>query len=750
MPFLLLVLNILLSACSQNATLPPTNNAPQSPSSKAIEKRKEWLKDLASLSSASNSTLAFDVLRYNVQLEYMPGLSEARLRGHVDVQMRALQTLKQITLNSKVEALHKIENAQGQPLNFSYVRDSREVTIELTNAIQAQEEFSLRIFYTTLANDALGSGLYFYKPNETEDPNPHPMLYTKTEPQGTMGWLPSQDRPDDRASFALEITLPRELSLVTNGLLVKDQFSDSSRTMKWETQIPIPTYLMAFAISKFQHTSQWHDGLELSIWSRQGLPVDAHALLEETRRQIALFESLMVPYPFEKYFIVLIPDFRGGMEHASVTFNDEGSSTVADNHWDRYLMAHELGHQWFGDLVTIRSWDDLWIKEGMASLLAYEAMRSSEGLRQKDSALGEFFWFEKGEAILDPSLPPNRKYTSGPYDRAAWWLTQLREVVGVKTFWMQLKKILQDYRFQAIGSDEFLSYFEAHMSPEQMDRFAKALLARDVPRLQFSDRKASADAGALNITLHDPEGALVLPFEMDLVSDNTSRQTLGLVHGESLSLVSPSSERLVLDPQDRHPSIWAFVPESQEDKELRAWVFEAFVARQVPASESQWQLWMADTGWANRLGALKALSYYPVEALAPFIQSEELLSMIQKSQSAIHKSLLIDLTCRKSSTPTPALNKFLRSLSLVGLVWFGKDDLSSCAAHADLALPGLKDKVIFDERPSALSDREALVLESFFSLKSPENLQLWSEMNKKGDTLRQRRMAQRFLRTDSK
>ena len=291
----LLALTVATSACTQVSTPLKTPQPEPTRPTEQINKRKEWLKDLAALESTPSSALDFDVRRYNAVLEYLPSFPEARLKGYVDVEFRALAALSSLKLNANVQSIHKVEDASGEVLEFSYTRDARSLQIQLARPLAPQEETLVRVHYSTLANDPASWGLYLYNPQPEEDPIAYPMLYTKTEPQGTMGWMPSQDRPDDRAALALEITLPRELALVANGLLVKDHFTSRSRTMKWETEIPISTYLMAFAVSKFQHTSQWHEGLELSIWSRQGLPLDAHALLEETRRQLALFESLMVP-----------------------------------------------------------------------------------------------------------------------------------------------------------------------------------------------------------------------------------------------------------------------------------------------------------------------------------------------------------------------------------------------------------------------------------------------------------------------
>jgi hypothetical protein len=740
----ILVLSSLSFCSAPQHDFKPHSGQPQSPS-EAINKRQEWLKGLASLETPK-SQLSFDVIRYSPVLSYLVS-EKPQLVGHVDILFRALEPLNHIQLNANVAQITAVQiatpNTKAEILDFEYSRSARSLKIKLPAPLSIGQESTVRIFYATLANDRAGTGLYHYSPKDFEDPNPHAMLYTKTEPQGTSGWMPSQDRPDDRAKLSLKITLPQELALVSNGLLTKDEFTTSRRVMMWETDIPIPTYLMAFAISRFQRTSQWFEGLELSIWSREGFPVDAHGLLNETRRQMKLFEGLMVPYPFEKYFIVLVPNFRGGMEHASVTFNDEVSSTVDDNNWDRYLMAHELGHHWFGDLVTIKTWDDLWIKEGMATLLAYEAMRETEGVTEKESSLGEMTWFTQGHAILDKSLSPGRKYTSGPYDRAAWWLTQLREAVGSDVFWQELRAILNDYRFSAIDSEEFLSYFKQHMSDAQFLRFEKALVARAIPQLEV---QVDEEQDQVLLTLHDPEAALPLPLSIEIhQASSQSIAQLGALSQNNTLRYSRSQEDtlIVIDPIDLHPSIWAFVSEQNKTKEGASTLFENLILRQIPRNESLFKIWLADLRWGSRMGALNASGSLP----QPFnywsdaLSADVLETLLNSSTSESQKTQWLNLACLKANFSDDAIQKQIRSQKLTGNFWFAAREQNNCTPWAKEALQASIDKAFYPSASSQLTDREVLILAMFKRGDTAQNKALWNAIQKDGATLRQRRLA---------
>ena len=194
--------------------------------------------------------------------------------------------------------------------------------------------------------------------------------------------------------------------------------------MKYQTLYTIPTYLMAFAISDFEVESAMTSGVPVSIWHRRGLQGEYGPVLDELVAMLQRFEQLLGPYPFEKYALVHIPMLPAtGIENAGITFQIEGVGSTAMG-GELVISAHELAHQWVGDLVTIKSWEDLWVKEGMATLLQSEGVRVHSDTDGPLTLNGDDFYAVEGEAIRDTSLAPGENYTSGPYGRAAWRRTQ--------------------------------------------------------------------------------------------------------------------------------------------------------------------------------------------------------------------------------------------------------------------------------------------------------------------------------------
>ena len=209
-------------------------------------------------------------------------------------------------------------------------------------------------------------------------------LYTLFVPMDASLAFPCFDQPDLKARFTLDVTAPRDWEVISNGAdEVSQTMGDVRHTLFRETK-PISTYLFAFAAGPFAQLGAPADNTPLSLYVRRSMLARAREewlpLAAVMRQGMARMTSFFAqPFPFEKYDEVLIPGLAyGGMEHAGATFLNEDvvlfktAPTVNDRNRRELTMLHELAHQWFGDLVTMRWFDDLWLKEGFAQYMAYQ------------------------------------------------------------------------------------------------------------------------------------------------------------------------------------------------------------------------------------------------------------------------------------------------------------------------------------------------------------------------------------------
>lgn len=488
-----------------------------------------------------------DVQRYELKGDY--DWSRGRLAATVDITLSPLpKGTKTITLDSAVAEVKAVRLAGGGALPFSAHASAEQLEVDVSTApgLGTGADITLEIDYEAAPSDSLVPVIEDRK----GDPLNVRAVFTMSEPVGARRWMPCHDTPSDRAIFSISMRMDGAEQMIANGGLVSDEpEADGTHRMKYETAYTLPTYLMAFAISDFEVESTMKGDLPVSIWHRRGLQGHYEAVLGEMVGMLDHFEELLGPYPFEKYAVVHLPNLPAtGIENASISFHYEGAGTEPLAA-ELSLTAHELAHQWVGDLVTLESWDDLWIKEGMATLLEPEGLRAHT---DKDGPFtlnaNEFFAME-GEAIRDTSLTIAEKYNTGPYTRAAWLLTQIRSLVGEVAFWATWRDILDEHRFGVIGTEDVLGAFAEALGPEAAARATHAVDAKGLPTLTI----APLPSGGATVTVHDPDGALLAPMDIGWVAEDGSIRTETLPFGEPFDVAPQASgEFLVLDPKDHH------------------------------------------------------------------------------------------------------------------------------------------------------------------------------------------------------
>jgi aminopeptidase N len=320
-------------------------------------------------------------------------------------------------------------------------------------------------------------------------------IYTLFVPMDASMAFPCFDQPDLKGRFQLEITAPDDWTVISN---TEPKTSEPEglgrlRTVFGETR-PISTYLFAFAAGPFRKVGR-PEVLDLpglyvrkSKWERAER--EATEVQQIAKRGIGYLSSYFAqPFPFPKYDMVLIPGFPyGGMEHAGATFLREESVLfrTAPTHSDLIgrdlLVLHELTHQWFGDLTTMRWFDDLWLKEGFAQYMAYQAL---DALKPGENVWKRFSLSIKPAAYeIDSTLGttpiyqdiPNLKdaksaYGAIVYSKAPGVLKQLAYVLGPEHFRDGLRLYLKEHLYGNAEWSDLVHAFE-HVSGQKLDHWA--------------------------------------------------------------------------------------------------------------------------------------------------------------------------------------------------------------------------------------------------------------------------------------
>lgn len=265
-------------------------------------------------------------------------------------------------------------------VKHNFVTGEDNVSVTLDTPVPAGSYFSAQVFY----NGTVSSGGFFAGMSSEFDPAwGKQVTWTLSEPYNALGWFPCKQVLSDKAdSVYVFITTENSLMAGSNGILTNVVPLPGDRVRyEWKSYHPIAYYLISLSVAEYQDYSIYArpDGLTDSILIQNFVYDDPdylaqnRSLIDNTRELIELYSSLFVMYPFydEKYGHCLAP-MGGGMEHQTMT-------TLSDFRF--FLVAHELGHMWFGDYVTCATWMDIWINEGFASYteyLAYQYLLSQE------------------------------------------------------------------------------------------------------------------------------------------------------------------------------------------------------------------------------------------------------------------------------------------------------------------------------------------------------------------------------------
>ncbi len=377
-----------------------------------------------------------------------------------------------------------VRQTGARGVGFAY--DSTRLTITPAAPLRLDSAYTFEIDYVAhptrgAGQGALGdggSGLYFIDPTGA-DPGRPTQLWTQGQAESNRRWFPTWDYPNDRMAFDITLTVPDSLVTASNGALVEQtDLGDGTRRDRWVMTGDQAAYLAAVAAGPFavvRDSVQSTDGetLPLAYYVEPAFADDARRIFGETPRMIEVFERKFgVPYPWDDYKQMPVRDFTaGGMENTTITLLFEDVQTDERGYLDytgRDLIAHELAHQWFGDLVTTEDWANLALNESFASYLEEIYLEEVYG-RDEAQAHGiadRDAYFEQASTLRRPIVwygyeSPDGMFDRHTYQKGAQVLNQLRFELGDETFWRGMRRYLEENRYRTVEMADFRRAMEA-------------------------------------------------------------------------------------------------------------------------------------------------------------------------------------------------------------------------------------------------------------------------------------------------
>lgn len=374
-----------------------------------------------------------------------------------------------LTLDAKgmnINEVALVKNDKKTPLHYTY--DSSILNITLDKTYKADEQYTIYIDYTAKPNEAKvegsaaindAKGLYFINPKGEDKTKPR-QIWTQGETEGSSVWFPTIDKPNQKTTQQITMTVPDKYVTLSNGILTSQKKNaDGTRTDVWKLDMPNAPYLFFMGVGDYAIIKDSYKGKEVNYYVEKEYAPVARKIFGNTPEMIKFFsERLNYEYPWPKYDQVTGRDYvSGAMENTTATLHTDAlqqnaRQLVDGNKYEDYI-SHELFHQWFGDLVTCESWSNLTVNESFADYSEYLWREYKYG---KDNA--EEYNYRNMQGYLnsgddDKNLvrfyyrDKEDMFDAVSYQKGGRILNMLRHYLGDDAFFKGLNLYLNTYKF---------------------------------------------------------------------------------------------------------------------------------------------------------------------------------------------------------------------------------------------------------------------------------------------------------------
>ena len=390
--------------------------------------------------------------RATLKLQRAPGSTRIIL----DTRRLTVQGVTDGSGRTLAHALGAVDSILGQPLDVTLPDGIEEIVVKYQTAPEAE-------------------ALQWLSPEQTAGKK-HPYLYSQGQAILTRTWIPTQDSPGIRQTYAARIVVPRGLKAVMSAEPLTPDGADveGGRAYEFRLTQPVPPYLIALAVGDLQFLPV---SGRTGVYSEPSVVKAAASEFQDVEKMVAAAESLIGPYRWGRYdILVLPPSFPfGGMENPRLTFATP--TVLAGDRSLVALVAHELAHSWSGNLVTNATWSDFWLNEGMTSYVELRIMEAVYGPERAAmlETLSRQELQDEIKGLGGPTSPatilhidlagkdPDEGVTSVPYDKGAALLRLIETMVGRERFDTYLKSYLDRFAFQSIVTATFAADLRANL-----------------------------------------------------------------------------------------------------------------------------------------------------------------------------------------------------------------------------------------------------------------------------------------------
>lgn len=414
-------------------------------------------------------------VRFDWSKSYLYGKANITIKPH-------FYPVKSVKLDARGFEIKEVSLVKGNtksPLNYKY--DGNVIDITLDKQYTRNENYQLFIDYTSKpdelekgGSDAISNdkGLYFINPLGKEKNKPQ-QIWTQGETQSNSAWFPTNDRPNEKMTNEIYMTVDKKFATLSNGTLQSQiENADGTRTDHWKMEQPHAPYLVMMAVGEYSIIKDSWRGKKVEYYVEPKYAPHAKAIFGNTPEMLEFYsKQLGIEYPWDKYDQVVVRDYvSGAMENTTATVHGEfvqrTDRELLDN-TNEDIIAHELFHQWFGDLVTTESWANLPLNESFATYGEYLWEEYKYGRDAADhhnqQGLAAYLAESRGKQVNMIRFDYESRedmFDSHSYAKGGRILHMLRKTIGDDAFFESLKLYLSRHKFKPVEMHELRLAFE--------------------------------------------------------------------------------------------------------------------------------------------------------------------------------------------------------------------------------------------------------------------------------------------------
>jgi len=509
-------------------------------------------------------------------------MEHLRLEFSFDLKKRQVKGLASLTFSPRATTVREaifdafdldvsaVTDEAGKPLKFS--AGDRTLQVDLGRARKPGQSTTVTVAYTATPR----RGLYFNAPDEGYPDRPA-QIWTQGQAEDSAHYFPCFDFPGEKCTSEMIVTVPASWTAVSNGYLdsVVEDKRRKARVFHWKQGIPHPAYLITLCAGEFDEVTTEGGGVPVQYYGQPGSAGDLERAFGRTPEMVAFFQDKIdVPYPWAKYATVAIHDFIfGGMENTSATtmtdtlLHDQRAHADFEESADS-ITAHELAHQWFGDLLTCREWSHGWLNESFATYfdcLFVEHHRGHDAFRYSVVQNGNLYLEEDSGDYRRPLVQnvytePIDIFDRHLYERGSVVLDMLRNRLGDELWWKAINHYVTKHRESEVLTPDLQRAIEEATGYNLDGFFAQWVWKGGHPEFKATT-SWSAEKKQASVTLEQtqtPDDSLTSIYEVPIevgfwVNGQLDRRTVEVRDGhETFVFTLPSEpEFITIDPANR-------------------------------------------------------------------------------------------------------------------------------------------------------------------------------------------------------